>query len=303
MVYAKLVRRRLRRHSSAAASAASLLRILFLLAWGLFFAVPILWLVLATTKTRAQLFSLNPLAFGSLANVSSAWNNLMSFNDGEILHWLSNSVVYSVIALVGSLLICVPAGYALAKFQFAGRQVILVLTLITMIIPFAAMVLPLYMEMNALQLLGNPLSVILPWTLFPFGVFLAYLSFVANMPDSLVEAARLDGASEFGIFVRIGIPLSGSAVSLIAFFGFLRSWTDFFLPFVMLSDDRTYTIQVGLASLIGSGAILPSNVSFLPIHEPEAALAGVIAVLPILVAFLVAQRFLLASQLVGFEKG
>lgn len=273
--------------------------------FGLFFVLPLVWLVLAPTRTADDLIAGAPLSFGSLSNVVSAWGNLMGYNDGELVGWIGNSVAYAAASVALTLLLSVPAGYALAKHEFAGRRAILTLTLIGMILPQAALVLPLYLEMTAFGLTGTPWSVILPLAFYPFGVYLAYLHFAAALPGTILDAGRVDGAGELRLFLVIGVPLAKPAISLIAFFSFVQVWTNFFLPFVMLDDDRTFTLQLGLMSLLQStGAVnASSGFSSLDIHQPEAALAGLVACAPTLVAFLVAQRALRTGLLAGAEKG
>lgn len=280
-------------------------RLLFLLGAAVFFGLPLLWLVLAPTRTVDDLTTGSSLGFGSLGNVVDAWDHLMSYNDGQITLWIGNSVFYTAASVALSLVLCVPAGYVLAKHDFGGRKLLLTLSIVCMILPPAALVLPLYLEMNAFGLTGTPASVILPLSFYPFGVYLAYLHFAANLPDSLLDAGRVDGAGELRLFWSIGIPLAKPAIGLIAFFSFTRTWTDFFLPFVMLADDRTFTLQLGLMSLLQStGAVnASSGFSDLDIHQPEAALAGLVACVPTLVAFLFAQRFLRTGLLAGAEKG
>ena len=280
-------------------------RVIYMLAFAVFFAVPLIWLVLAPTKTNEEIASTSPFAFGSFANVAVAWENLMSFNSGVLLQWLVNSVDYAVWTTALAVITAIPAGYGLAKFEFIGRKPLLWCTLIAMIIPEIALVLPLFLEMNALNLIGSKWAVILPLSLFPFGVYLSYLHFTSNFPTTLMEAARIDGASEARIFTSLALPLARSLIGLVGFFAFVRSWSAFFLPFVMLADDRSFTLQIGLKNLLEStGAINPSlGQSTLPVHAPEAALAGLITVGPILLVFLFAQRFLTAGQLAGAEKG
>ncbi|MBT2224856.1 carbohydrate ABC transporter permease [Nonomuraea sp. NEAU-A123] len=269
------------------------------------FVIPLLWLVLAPTHTRERLTAGASLTFGSVADLGRAWSNLMTFGDGLVLDWLANSIGYSVAAVILALLMAVPAGYALAMYDFPGRRAVLNATLVTMIIPQAALILPLYLEMVGLQLIDTVWSVVLPSAFFPFGVYLTYLYYNDNLPRSLIEAARMDGASEWRAFVSLGLPLGRPALGLTGFFCFVQAWNQYFLPFVMLADDSKYNLQLGLQTLISStAAVNPSyGATILPIHQPEAALAGLVTVGPILVIFLVAQRYLRAGQLGGAVKG
>src|SRR5262245_36096413 len=157
------------------------LRALILLAFGVFFGLPLLWLLLAPTKNDAQLIDLAPLAVGALAHIVEVWQNLLVFNDGEIVVWARNSVFYTLTSLLLSLIISVPAGYALAVARFTGRNLILWLTLITMILPGSALVLPLFLEMNLVHLIDTPAAVILPAAFFPFGMYLAFIYYSASL--------------------------------------------------------------------------------------------------------------------------
>jgi multiple sugar transport system permease protein len=277
--------------------------LLFVLAI-LFFGLPIVWLLLAPTKTTNGLQYMPPMAFGSFQQLGISASNLFGYDNGIIWTWALNSVWYTALSLAVSLSVAVPAGYALAKLPFKGSNVVLFVTLLTMIVPSAALILPLYLEMSAFNLTNTPWSVILPLTFHPFGVYLIYLYAKASVPDSIIEAARLDGCSEFGIMMRIFVPLAWPAIAMVAFFGFVGAWNAFFLPFIMLNDQSLATLQTGLQILVSStGAISGGNPSSVPIHAPEVALAAIVSILPILMVFLFAQRYLVAGQTAGAEKG
>lgn len=270
----------------------------------LFFGLPIVWLLLAPTKTNNGLQYEPPLSFGSFENARQAAANLFGYDGGIIWTWAANSFWYTAASLAIALVASVLAGYALAKFRFRGRRIVLFATLLTMIVPAAALILPLYLEMSAVGLTNTPWSVILPHTFFPFGVYLIYLYAKTSIPNSIIEAARIDGCSEIAIMIRIFVPLAWPAIATVAFFAFASSWNAFFLPFIMLTDQGLATLQTGLQILVSStGAIGGGNQSNLPIHAPEVALAAIVSVLPILIVFLFAQRYLVAGQTAGAEKG
>lgn len=276
-----------------------------LLLFALFFGLPLIWLLLAPTKSDSALVGSNPLSFGSFAQLGTAWSDLLLYNDKEILTWAANSVYYAGASLVLTVLACLPAGYALAVARFPGRRLLLVVTLLTMIMPGSATVLPLFLEVNAVHQLNTPLSVILPSAFFPFGVYLAYIYFATSLPRELLAAGRIDGASELRLFWSIALPLAKPILGLIAFFSFVGNWNNFFLPYVMLSDDSKYNLPVGLQALIANSPALHPALggSDLPIRRPEAALAGLIVVVPILIVFLFSQRYVVAGMLAGAEKG
>ena len=269
----------------------------------LFFGIPLVWLVLATTKNAHALSVNNPFSIGTFHDFQTNWDQLFSFQKGAVATWVKNSTVYAVGAVILTLVASVPAGYALALTEFRLRKPILVSTLILMLIPNTALVLPVFLELNVVHLIGNPLSVILPMSFFPFGVYLTYIYFSTSIPKELLEAARIDGASEFAIFRRIGLPLAAPVVALVGFFSFVGNWNNFFLPFVMLPRSSGYPIQVGLTSLLASTpAFNPSSAGAQSIQLPTLALATVISVLPVLVVFLFSQRFLVRGMTAGGVK-
>jgi multiple sugar transport system permease protein len=214
--------------------------------------------------------------------------------------------VYAFGATAIVLVTAVPAGYGLALWHFRGRRLILTLTLVVMIMPAAALVLPIFLELDALHLIGNALSVILPFAFFPFGVYLAYIYYSTAIPRDLLEAARIDGCGEWSTFRHIALPLAKPVVALVFFFSFVSDWNNFFLPYAVTAESSQYPIQVGLSDL------LSSTPSFNPasggggqqvnIFRPELALAALLAVIPVAIVFLLSQRALVRGLVTGAEK-
>lgn len=268
-----------------------------------FFVLPALWLLLAPTKTATELVNDAPLAFGSFGNLARAWQHLTGFENGVLFTWLRNSAVYAVGALILTLITSIPAGYALALTRFRGRKLLLTVTLIVMIMPSAALVLPIFLELNLVGLVGTVWSIILPFSFYPFGVYLVYIYFATSLPRDLLSAARLDGATEWQIFARVGLPLAKPVVGLVAFFSFVGNWNNFFLPYLVLPGSDQFPIQVGLNQLLSSTpSFNPVAGAGLDITSPELALAVIIAILPVLVLFLFSQRTLVSGMLAGATK-
>ena len=282
-------------------------RVTILAAFAVFFVAPLLWLVLAPTKSDRALVSEDPLSFGSLHQVALAWQHLNGFSDHIYLTWIGNSLLYAVSATAIVVVTAVPAGYALALGSFPGRRLVLTTTLVVMIMPAASLVLPIFLELNSLHLIGSVLSVILPFSFFPFGVYLAYIYYSTSVPRDLLDAARLDGCGEWATFRRIALPLAMPVVALVLFFSFVSDWNNFFLPYAVLADSSQYPIQVGLSTL------LSSTPSFNPavggggqqvgIFRPELALATLLAVIPVAVVFMLSQRALVRGLVGGGVKG
>jgi multiple sugar transport system permease protein len=282
------------------------LRLLILTAFVLFFVAPMVWLLLAPTKTDGALVSSGPFSFGSFHQVGEAWRHLDAFSDHLFRKWIGNSLLYAFSATAIVLATAIPAGYGLAFGDFPGRRLVLSLTLIVMIMPAAALVLPIFLELNSLHLIGNVLSVILPFSFFPFGVYLAYIYYSTALPPDLLDAARIDGCGEWLAFRRVGLPLAKPIVALVFFFSFVADWNNFFLPYTVLADSAQYPIQVGLSDL------LSSTPSFNPavggggqqvnIFRPELALATLLAVVPVAIVFVLSQRALVRGLIGGAVK-
>ena len=269
-----------------------------------FYGIPLLWLFVAGTRSDGSLLSDAPFALGTWESLSRSWTNLTTYNNFQIGTWAMNSAIYAVSGVALSLLASIPAGYALALSEFPGRKLILVLTLIAMITPSSAVVLPIFIELKLLGLNNTYAGLILASGFFPFGVYLTYIYFTSSLPKGVMDSARVDGCNPFQLFTKIALPLARPIIALVAFFSFLAIWSNYFLAFVLLSDDRLYNLPVGLTSLISSsGALsnLPSN--DVPIKKPEVILAAILVVLPVILIFLVAQRFVRSGTLSGAEKG
>lgn len=285
-------------------SAGAALRATILFGFAVFCVIPLIWLILAPSKTDAQLQDDHPLSFGSFSGYGDAWANLVDYNDGVLYHWIINSVYYTLVPMGISVLIALMAGYSLATMSFRGRKLILIVTLVAMVLPPTAVVLPLFIGINAVHLTNTAASVILPAAFYPFGVYLAFIYFATSLPKEILEAARMDGCSDLGIFVRIALPLAKPVISLVAFFSFIANWNNYFLPYVMLSEESKYNLPVGLGTLMSSSpALTRSGGSIIPINYPEVALAGLIVVVPVALAFIFFQRFLVGGVLSGATKG
>jgi len=282
------------------------LAIAILAFFSIFFVIPLAWLLLAPTKSTTQLDGQHgeaPFSFGSFDQLAHNWSQLVGFQDGVIWTWLGNSVLYSGAALVITILITIPAGYALAMTKFRLRRALLITTLMVMLIPNTALALPIFLELSAIHVFGSPLAVILPFSFFPFGVYLTYIYFSTTMSHDLLDAARIDGAGEFRVFSRIAMPLATPVIALVGFFSFVGNWNNYFLPFILEPGSEQIPVQVGLALLISSTPEFnPTNVAALTITLPELAFATLISVAPVLIIFLFSQRFLVSGLTAGATK-
>ncbi len=282
------------------------MRLAILVTFAIFFIGPVIWLLLAPTKSDQALITSSPFSFGDFHHVALAWKHLNGFSSHIFRRWIGNTLFYALTATAITLLVSVPAGYGLAIGRFAGRKLVLSVTLVVMIVPAAALVLPIFLELNAVHLIGSTLSVILPFSFFPFGVYLAYLYYTTSLPPALLDAARVDGCSELQTFLRVALPLAKPIVALVFFFSFVADWNNFFLPYVVLADSNQYPITVGLWDLLSSTPSFNPAVGgggqSVHIFKPELALATLLAVLPVAIVFVLSQKALVRGLVGGAVK-
>ena len=206
--------------------------------------------------------------------------------------YFANSVLVASAITALSLLINTIAGYAFAKLRFAGRERIFKLLLAALVVPSQVAMLPLFLMLKQMGLVNSYAGVIVPGLASIFGIFLVR-QYARSIPDELIEAARIDGAGEWRIFWQIVLPMLKPVLVTLAIFTFMGSWNDFMWPLIVLTDQTTYTLPVALASL-----------SREHIQDVEMMMAGaVLTVLPVLLLFLMLQRYYIQGLLLGSVKG
>ena len=276
--------------------------------WLVLFAIvsiiPMIWLLLAPSKEDAEITTRHPLAFGSFGNYIKAWNNLQFFDNGVMLQWVINSIWYTAAIVIIATVTASMAGFVLSASRIRFKRAFLISTLITMLVPPMALVVPVFILMDKISLMDKPLAVILVSSLYPFGVFLSYIYYSTTIPKELYESARLDGCNDFRLFSKIALPLSWPLISLLAFFAFIGNWANYFLPYILLPSSENYTLPIGLGFLFYSTPAINPGVgaTSVPIYKPEIALAGVLIALPIMIVFLISQKRLVRGMLAGSIK-
>jgi multiple sugar transport system permease protein len=279
-----------------------------------FFVIPIVGFVAMAFRSQENVAAGSDGFLGLLGlswdNVVFSWSQIVGFGPaggGLFPRWIVNSLIVSVSGSVLALIAGLPAGYALARLRFRLRKPWLFATLLAMVMPNTVLVIPLFLEVNAIGAIGQlwPVAVIMGF--FPFGVYLSYIHFMTTMPPELVEAARIDGLGEIAIFFKVGLPISRQVTALIAFFAFVANWTNFFLPLALLTSSQdNKTVSIGIQELIGASPLFNATVAAgldVKLYMPQLALATVISMIPLLLVFLGAQRFLMRGQTVGAVKG
>lgn len=218
----------------------------FLIIFTIYFLVPFFWLIISSTKNAGDLFGTFGLWFAPTFNLGANLQQLFTYGDGIYVQWLLNTLLYAGVGSVVGTFLAAMAGYALAKYIFPGRNLIFSTVLGAILVPSTALALPLYLLMSNLNLTNTYWSVLLPSIVSPFGVYLARIYAAASVPDELLEAARIDGAGEFRTFVTVAMRLMVPALVTVLLFQFVAIWNNFFLPLVMLSDEKLFPLTVGL---------------------------------------------------------
>ncbi len=251
-----------------------------LLALGLVLVVgPFLWMLLGSFKPQAEFLRLPPTW---LPETWTTDNYQRLFQNLDFPRFFGNSLIVAAAVTVGNLIFAPMLGWALAKLEFRGKQFLLLLVLATLMLPASATLIPLYVLMSTLNLVNTYPGLILPFLAGPLGVFLTRQLFL-GLPDELLEAARIDGAGEFGIFWRIGMPLAAPVLATLGILTFLGSWNSFIYPLVMTQEPSMYTLPVALATF--------ATGQYQADHGMLMA-GSVVLVIPVLIVFVLMQRWI-----------
>jgi multiple sugar transport system permease protein len=250
---------------------------LVLLPLALLMIVPLAWMVVTSVQTLNETRHFPPILLPSGVH----WRNYTEvLQRAPFARWFLNTTVVTVLVVVGTLITSSLAGYAFARLRFFGRDVVFLLVLATLMIPFQVIMIPTFLIVRKLGLIDTLGALILPNLASAFGIFLLR-QFFRTLPIELEEAARIDGASRLGVLFKIVLPLSGPALATLAVITFMWTWNDFLWPLVTIYNPNNMTIQLGLTTFQGA-------------HQTNTNLlmaANVMSVLPVLLLFFVAQRY------------
>jgi len=272
----------------------------FLLIFTLYSLIPFFWLVVSATKSQADLFGTFGLWFAPNFNLFTNLGQLFTYNNGIFGRWLLNTLLYAGVGSVVGTFLAAMAGYALAKYNFRGRNLIFSVILGSILVPATTLALPLYLMMSKVGLTNTIWAVLLPILVNPFGVYLARIYASASVPDELLEAGRIDGAGEYRIFTTITLRLLAPALVTILLFGFVAIWTNYFLPLVMFSDSSLFPVTVGLQSW----NVTASNASANGQTIYNLIVAGaLVSAIPLLIGSILLQRFWRGGLGAGAVKG
>jgi multiple sugar transport system permease protein len=255
--------------------------------------LPVAWVVIAATKSGRELFS----TFTFLPGTGFAENlaDLSAYRDGVYWQWMANSAFYAGLGALLSAAVSAVSGYALAIYRFRGRETVFNILLAGVLMPPVVLAVPQYLLLAEANLTDSYASVLLPLILSPYGVYLARVYATASVPTDVVESGRLDGAGEWQIFTRIGLPMMAPGLVTIFLFQFVAIWNNFLLPYIMLSDDEKFPMTLGLYTLLAQGSSQPALYTLV-------ITGALLAIIPLIALFLVIQRFWSLDLLSGAVK-
>lgn len=242
----------------------------------LVFLFPFYWMFVTAVKPVSEIFTYPPLLWPSDFHFENFKNAII---DNNFLTYFKNSTIVTVCATIVTVFINLLAGYSFAKYKFKGKEFFFMIVLSTLMIPVQVTMIPNFIIMSKLHLLDTYSGLIFPPCAEAFGLFLSR-QFMSELPDELIEAARIDGTTEFGIFTKIILPNAKSLVSVLVIFTVMWRWNDFQWPLIILSKSKMYTVQIGLSMLNGSNYVNWNTLMS----------ASLISIIPVLIVFFVFQK-------------
>ena len=265
-----------------------------------YFLIPLFWLAVSSTKSTQDLFNTFGLWFSHSPQLLTNIRDTFSTNGGVFIRWILNTVFYAGVSSIGAAFLAAFAGYGFAKYRFRGHKFGFNLVVGTIMVPTTALAIPTYLLFSQVHLVDTPWAVILPSLINPFGLYLMRIYAQDAVPDSLIEAARIDGAGELRIFFTIALRLLGPGLVTVLLFTLVTTWNNYFLPLIMLNNPNLYPVTVGLSSWAAQaqngGAGASSNMFAL------VTTGSLLSIIPLVIAFLLLQRYWQSGLAAGSVK-
>jgi len=244
--------------------------------------LPVLWVLIASSKSASELFS--TFTFTPSTHLFDNIGYLTEYRDGLYWRWMANTVVYAGVGAAASTLVSAMAGFALARYTFRGKSLIFNLVLAGVLVPGVILAVPQYLLLAKVGMTNTYWAVLLPSMISPYGIYLARIFAAATVPTEVLEAARIDGAGDWRTFARVALPMMRGGLVTVFLFQFVAIWNNYMLPFIMLGDDRLFPVTVGLSGLLNQGATQPAMYT-------AVVTGAMLSVVPLVALFLALQRY------------
>lgn len=266
----------------------SVLLALILIALTFLFVMPIVWIIFSSFKSAGELFTWPPSLFGKNPSLS---NYEKALSEGNFIIYFINTVFTSIVATILTVAVNVMSGYAFAKYRFKGQAILFGIVLATLMIPLEVIMIPVFKVIVATNLYNSLWGLIIPAVASPTAVFLVR-QYYTGIPSAYMEAARIDGASEFYIFTKIMLPMAKPIISVLCIFSFMWRWNDYLWPKLVINSKSKYTLQLALANFSGEYSV-----------DWNSLLAmSVISMIPVIIVFISLQKYIIGGMTTGGVK-
>ncbi len=252
------------------------------------FLMPVVWVICSSFKSTGELFSWPPSLFGRKPSLN---NYRRALEEGRFGLYFLNTVFTSLVATCLTIVVNVMSGYAFAKYHFKGERLLFGIVLATLMIPLEVIMIPIFKVIVAVGLYNSLWGLIIPAVASPTAVFLVRQYYV-GIPDAYMEAARIDGASELNILMRVMLPLAKPVISVLCIFSFMWRWNDYLWPKLVINSKERYTIQLALANYSGEYSV-----------DWNSLLAmSVVSMIPVILVFITLQKYIIGGMTSGGVK-
>lgn len=269
-----------------------ILLVAFFVVLGVIMLIPFVSIVITSFKDSSTLIRNGFNLKISLDTFTLENYKYLFSGENDFFRWFGNSIFLTTVQTVLTLFISAWVGYGFAFYNFKGKNFLFVCVLIVMMIPFEILMLPMYREIIAMKLMNKYIGIMLPFLANPIAIFF-FRQFLQSIPKEIVDAGRIDGCSEYGIFLRLIMPIMKPAFAAMAIFVGMASWNNFLWPMLVLTESKMFTLPIGINSLLG-----PYGNNYMLLVS-----GAVMSVLPIMVLFFSAQRFFIEGMSTGSVKG
>jgi multiple sugar transport system permease protein len=265
--------------------------------FALFILIPIVWLVINSTKTQVNLFQTFGFWFASPFAFFDNFGRLFEDigGNGTYIRWFGNTVFYALLGGGGATVLCTLAGYGFARYRFRGSRMLFYLVMAALMVPITAITFPLFLVYTKVGLINSIWGLILPSMLTPVGMYIMRTYVQLSVPRELLDAARLDGAGEVRIFLRIALPLMVPGVMTVLLISIVAVWNNYFLPLLIFSKNELFPLTQGM----GVWSSQAASTSGTDVLYPMIVIGGLVTIVPLIVLFLLLQRYWRGGLLLG----
>jgi alpha-1,4-digalacturonate transport system permease protein len=254
-----------------------------------FCLLPLIWILLSSFKGTNELYLFPPTIIPKEGTLD---NYRYILSKGNFLRYFFNSLFVAIAATILTVFINTMSGYALAKFNFRGRNFFLMLFISTLMIPLEVIMIPIFKIVSNLGLANTLLGIIIPPSASPTGIFIIR-QYILTIPDEIIEAAYIDGAPEWKVFTNIIVPMARPVIAVLTIFSFMWRWNDYLWPLIVLSDPKKYTIQLAIANFMGQYTIDWNSILAM----------GVVGIIPLLIIYIIFQKQFISGVVTSGLKG